>query len=112
MLAMQQRGMAPLPPLHTPGHGGVVSGPMSPPNSGPLSPAALSATIQRVASPHGSLKMSEWALLRLHSYISKEVILCVFCFPQRFIFDRLSTNIVLKMHSENVIEKSSNQPVN
>ncbi|BFZ04655.1 hypothetical protein BsWGS_07696 [Bradybaena similaris] len=54
----QHRKMAPLPSLHmvVPG----VSAPLSPRSqaSGPLSPAALSATIQRVASPHGAMKMN------------------------------------------------------
>ena len=69
-MVMQQQQQA---QQHRAAMGGSM-GPLSPRGqaaSGPLSPAALSATIQRVASPHSHVNLSEFSLcwmLNLHWY--------------------------------------------
>ena len=59
MMSMQQGGMA---PLRTIVPNGPVSAPLSPQNSGTLSQEALSAAIQRVASPHSNNLFSKYIL--------------------------------------------------
>lgn len=79
-MAMQQTKTNPQHRIVNPMHSVVHGAPISPHSqAGPLSPAALTATIQRVASPH-SMKMSKliyrckWLVMK-NSYGPKTIFL-------------------------------------